>query len=525
MRILIVEDGALDRAVLAALLRDRGHEITEVGDGERGWELLQRNRYELLFTDLRLPGMDGLELLGQVGTLPEEARPHSVVITGSSRAEDLKRALERGAHDYLLKTSGVGALEVRVTIAEQAATIRAQQRRGAQLQRLLYRISEAASGSETLQVLFGSIHAAIDELMEAPNFYIALADPGTGQLEYPYWAGEGESPALKGRLAALAEHVLKTGEALVAPPAMQRELCSDAEPEVPIYWVGVPLRRRREAFGMLAVFSHAETLRIGREEADVLAFVSEQVATAVERKRAEEALRRSERMAAMGGLVAGVAHEIRNPLFGLSAAVDAFEKRYGEGGEEMSRYLERMRSQLDRVSQLMQDLLEYGKPYEPILAEEQLPEILEEALDAVRPLARERRVELRVRASGDLPTVRVDRRRIVHVFVNLLDNAVRHSPGAGLVEVSVAPQPDGARLVCSVRDSGEGFRPEVLTRVFEPFFTRRRGGTGLGLAIVQRIAEEHGGTVKVGNAPGGGALVEVSLPLTRSRGPAARRMS
>jgi len=515
MKILIVEDGALDRAVLAALLRDRGHEITEAGDGEQGWELLQRNRYALLFTDLRLPGMDGLELLGKAATLPEEARPHSVVITGSSHPEDLKRALERGAHDYLLKTAGVGALEVRVTIAEQAATLRAQQQRGAQLQRLLYRISEAASGSETLPVLFGSIHAAIDELVIAPNFYVALADPGTGQLEYPYWAGEGEHPTLRRRLGALAERVLQSGEPLVASPAVQRELWPGEDLDSPVYWVGVPLRRRREAFGALAVFSHEETLRIGRDEADVLAFVSEQVATAIERKRAEEALRRSERMAAMGGLVAGVAHEIRNPLFGLSAAVDAFEKRYAQGGEEMARYLDRMRSQLDRVSHLMQDLLEYGKPYEPVLAEERLESILEEALDAVRPLAKERSVEVRVATAAGLPPVRVDRRRMVHVFVNLLDNAVRHSPGSGQVEVRLAPQEDGGRLVCSVRDAGEGFRSEVLARVFEPFFSRRRGGTGLGLAIVQRIAEEHGGAVRVGNAPEGGALVDVSLPLAR----------
>jgi signal transduction histidine kinase/ActR/RegA family two-component response regulator len=519
LKVLIVEDGALDRAVLVALLRRRGHEITEAETAEQGWEALRRDRFPLLFTDLRLPQMSGLELLERIGTLPEQERPHSVMITASNRPEDLQEALERGAHDYLLKTVGADALDVRVRIAEQAAQFRIERLRGEQLQRVLYRISDAVSSSETLRALFVSIRAAVEELIDARNFYIAMVDPATGALEYPYWVGEpldGAEAGGQGR--GLTEYVLRTGETLIAPPDVQARLRAsgdvDACGDRPVHWLGVPLKRRQQCFGVLGIFSYSEHLRIGRDEADVLTFLSEQVATAIERKRAEEALHRSERMAAMGGLVAGVAHEIRNPLFGLTAAIDAFELRYGEGDHEKAGYLERMRTQADRVARLMRDLLEYGKPYEPVLESAPLMPVLEAALDAVRALADERDVILQVEREPEMPEARLDTRRFEHIFVNLLDNAIRHSPRGGTVHVTLSVKHQGTpRIVCAVRDSGEGFRSEVLPRVFEPFFSRRRGGTGLGLAIVQRVAEEHGGAVTVRNANGGGGIVEVSLPL------------
>ncbi len=110
----------------------------------------------------------------------------------------------------------------------------------------------------------------------------------------------------------------------------------------------------------------------------------------------------------------------------------------------------------------------------------------------------------------------MDRRRLTQVFQNLLDNAVRHAPpqSAVIVEAELM-RVDGERWIdCRVRDAGPGFRPEDLPRIFEPFFTRRRGGTGLGLSIVQRIVEDHGGRIGAGNRAEGGAVVTVRLPVT-----------
>jgi signal transduction histidine kinase len=116
------------------------------------------------------------------------------------------------------------------------------------------------------------------------------------------------------------------------------------------------------------------------------------------------------------------------------------------------------------------------------------------------------------RGNGSFPVL-ADRARITQVLQNLIENAVHFSPSGGRVEVTLgAAEGEGGRLVeCSVRDSGPGFDPADLPRLFEPFFTRRRGGTGLGLSIVKRIVYDHGGDVAAENHPSGGAVVKFRL--------------
>lgn len=523
MRVLIVEDGAVDRLVLEALLQQRGHETTHVPDGESAWELLQRESFPLMFTDLRLPGIDGLELLTRVSTLDEQQRPHCVVITASQKHEDLQRALDNGAHDYMLKASGAGALGVRIAIAEQQAQLRARQVRGQALQSALYRISEAAHSAESLDELYQSIHGVLSELMQARNFYIALADPETRVVSFPFWRDEREdSPPARVDSQGLTEYVLRTGQPLLADRERLRQLAEEGVAPVatvaPDYWLGVPLRAGPHTFGVIGVFSYGESFRIGSEEEGVLGFVSEQVAAAIERKRAEAAWRRHERMAAMGELVAGVAHEIRNPLFGLSAMIDALEKTGQPMGDV--KYVSHIRAQIERMTALVEDLLEYGKPHEPNLESLPIQSLLRESLAESAQRAAKRRVELVFQDVGAELLIKADRKRLVQVFLNLIDNAVQHAPQGSQVRVSAGVDEESGMLQCRVQDTGPGFGLEDLGRVFEPFFTRRRGGTGLGLSIAQRIVEDHRGRIDARNAGEGGAIVDVLIPLAGSTGSA-----
>ena len=111
--------------------------------------------------------------------------------------------------------------------------------------------------------------------------------------------------------------------------------------------------------------------------------------------------------------------------------------------------------------------------------------------------------------------VLMDRGRLLQVFRNLIENAIQHSPSGATVSVDARQMKEGSEswVECAIADSGTGFQPEDLPRVFDPFFTKRRGGTGLGLSIVQRIVEEHKGLIRLGNRNGSGALVKVRLPL------------
>jgi PAS domain S-box-containing protein len=228
--------------------------------------------------------------------------------------------------------------------------------------------------------------------------------------------------------------------------------------------------------------------------------------------RLEETLRRRETMSAMGSLVAGVAHEVRNPLFGISSTLDAFEARFGRA-EQFQRYLETLRGQVERLGELMNELLEYGRPPAAELQRVPLPELLAQAVAGCESLARRAQVQVQVQVSPGLPPTLADRKRLVQVFQNIVDNAIRHTPAGGSVTVSgeLLAETGERWLRAAVHDSGPGFNQTDLPRVFEPFFTRRRGGTGLGLSIVQRIVEQHGGRLQAENHPQGGALVTVML--------------
>ena len=227
----------------------------------------------------------------------------------------------------------------------------------------------------------------------------------------------------------------------------------------------------------------------------------------------EAQLRRAETMAAMGTLVSGVAHEVRNPLFAISATVDAIQARFG-GREEIGPFVATLRGEVERLQVLMRDLLDYGSPHALDLHDVDPGEVVARALRACEPLATRREVAMRNGVGPGLPRIRVDPGRIAQVVQNLVENALHYSPAGTAVEIRAAIFPASGRdwLELSVADQGPGFQPEDLPRIFDPFCTRRRGGTGLGLSIVKRIAEEHGGTVDAGNRPEGGALMTLTLP-------------
>jgi glucosamine--fructose-6-phosphate aminotransferase (isomerizing) len=280
-------------------------------------------------------------------------------------------------------------------------------------------------------------------------------------------------------------------------------------------WSGESRLRRpdgREIPVLEALLAH----RSAGGSVDFLSTVARDIS---QRLAAELELRRSHTMAALGSLVAGVAHEVRNPLFGISSTLDAFDARFGaqEGCRE---YVRVFREQLDRLTALMNDLLEYGKPTRLRLEPGRFEDVVALALETLEPIRERAGVAIEARVADELPALRMDERRLGQVLRNLLENAVQHSPAGGHVTLEARLESD-AWLACSVEDAGPGFEPHDLPHLFEPFFTKRRGGTGLGLSIVQRIVADHGGRIEAQNRPQGGARFTVRLPVAAVTGDGA----
>jgi len=174
-----------------------------------------------------------------------------------------------------------------------------ESKRAQTLSSALYRIAERTSSAADLQGFYAAIHNIVDELMNARNFYIALYDPSAQLLSFPHFVDEADvTPVSKPLGRGLTEYVLRTGEPLLASPEVFEDLVRRGEVELigapSVDWLGVPLRAGKETFGVLVVQSYSESIRFGERDKEILTFVSQQVASAIDHKRHEEALRRSE---------------------------------------------------------------------------------------------------------------------------------------------------------------------------------------------------------------------------------------
>jgi two-component system NtrC family sensor kinase len=266
--------------------------------------------------------------------------------------------------------------------------------------------------------------------------------------------------------------------------------------------------------GAICILGAAERMP-GPEAVELVRIFARHIAGEVEMRQAEERLAEASRMELIGQLAGGVAHEVRNPLNALMAITEAITTTLGPdpSGAEL---LGHMRMQIDRLATLMSDLLELGRPVERAgLVREPIGGLVAASLDVWRssPQAAGRAVRYAPDPAAAGSEVLADPGRFQQVLVNLLDNAAAHSPQDSDIAVELGLGHRGEAVV-RVIDRGGAIPPEHLPRVFEAFFTLRRGGTGLGLSIVKHIVEAHGGTVSLrNNTPEAGCTAEVRIPL------------
>lgn len=232
----------------------------------------------------------------------------------------------------------------------------------------------------------------------------------------------------------------------------------------------------------------------------------------------EEQLRRSDRLAALGVLAAGVAHEVRNPLVGIRAAAQLME---GEPGfpQTLREFTGIIVRQVDRLNRIVDELLTFAGQRRIQRQSCNVNQIIEEALRLQESALQSGRIGVVRRYDPEVPPVAGDADGLLQVFLNVVRNGIEAMAGGGELTVRtrferVAPQCGGrAAAVAEVSDRGPGMPPEAQRQIFNPFFTTKAGGTGLGLPISVRIVEEHGGAIEVQSRVGEGTTFRVLLPL------------
>jgi signal transduction histidine kinase len=260
--------------------------------------------------------------------------------------------------------------------------------------------------------------------------------------------------------------------------------------------VRVPERGNDEIAELSAAFNEMATqLAASRERVDRLH---------------RQEIARAEQLATVGELASGVAHEIKNPVVGISNGLDLV-LRHVQDQPDLTPITEEMKRQLKRIELAVRDLLAFARPRQPTLRPTDLNEVVSRALTLVTPRAQKEKVALRVDIEDTLPMVNGDGELLGQAVVNLLINAIQFSEDGSSVDVATGLR-DG-EVVIRVQDRGPGITSEDLGSVFKPFFTTRHSGTGLGLPITRGIAEGHQGRIEVESSPGEGSTFTLVLPV------------
>ena len=229
------------------------------------------------------------------------------------------------------------------------------------------------------------------------------------------------------------------------------------------------------------------------------------------RKQLEQAAIRSEKLAAVGAMAAGIAHEIRNPLTSVRGFIQLLEPELAESKKKG--YLSIILEELDRVNNVLTDFLGFAKPAPPQRQRVEVGVLLEEIHLLTGSEALLREITLNFVCPVALPRIYIDKDQMKQVFLNILKNAFDAVGPRGEVKVSAVWEPLFQNVSLIIKDNGTGMDKQTAARIFDPFFTTKESGTGLGMAVTLQIIKNHDGEIQVDSIPGYGTTFTITLPV------------
>ncbi|MGE3536056.1 MAG: response regulator [Candidatus Tectimicrobiota bacterium] len=485
-RVLIIDDNPDDRAVYRRYLA-ADYDISEAALGEEGLLLGRQQPPDCLILDYNLPHMNGLQVLK---AWVEDPGPHVaalVFLTGVGQTTLAVQAMQHGAHDYLEKAPLT------------AEVLRHTLRRAREMARLQGELERSREWSEVTLAAIGDAVIATDTASRVmymnPCATLLTGWPaaeacGRGLSEVFRIGREGQAGAADDPV----QRVLQAGQ--VVGLAYHTLLYPRQGEAIPINSNAAPIRDRRGVLrGVVLVFRDVSVQR-----------------------RAEEELLRAQKIESVGVLAGGIAHDFNNLLTGILGNISLVQRSLEPQHPVMPRLVEAARA-CQRATALTQQLLTFARGGAPVRHPEVISDLLREVAlfalhgSSVRPV---------LQLPEDLWAVQVDAGQIQQVIHNVVLNAAQAMPTGGTLTLQAAnvetPLADAptlpvGRYVCvTVQDQGRGIPPEVLPKIFDPYFTTREAGQGLGLATAYAILSKHEGAITVESSPPLGTTVRIYLP-------------
>jgi len=548
-KILIVEDEKDTREGLCELLEAEGYDCLGTGDGNVALGELKKGKLNLIITDLKMPGMDGIELLHHIrrinSTLP------IIIITAYPSLESTIQALKEGAYDYITKPFNIE--EIRLTVKrclERESLIAAKEQLLGDLQMAneelkkvneelieeknlkisaLYETSKTIEAIFELNLLLELIVKMITRIMKVKICSLMLIDEKQGDLIIRAAQGLQDNVIKETRIKigeGISGWVAQTGEPLLIEDIEQnlRFKKKSEERYITKSILSVPMKIKGKTTGVINVNNKISGEVFNEDDQNMLLALSTQISVVIENaylynkldqaheelKKTQEELVRSEKLATAGELAAAVAHEIRNPLSIIGMSIQHLQDKLTS--EDPYRELTNVvMNNVQRLDKISKRLIEFARPHPLHLSSYDINKILTQTLNLMKRKCISQKVKIIKNYQHNLPLVSIDEEHMEEVFLNIINNALYAMQGGGVLKVRTWLEPEENEVKIALADTGPGILAENLDKIFNPFFTTRADGTGLGLSIVQRIINEHGGSISVQSQSG--TTFTISLPL------------
>jgi len=497
-KLLLIDDEPDILRVLSMSLKADGYDVVSASNGTEGVAVFEKEKPDIVITDIKMPGMDGIEVLKKVKEL--NADTEVIIITGHGDIENAIEALKHGASDFINKPVRDEALSIALGRAREKFDIKQQLKEyTTDLEKKVAAATREVHRRSNFQI--NLIRSSNDGIVATDKkLNIVIYNP-TARKIFGYTASETinkmkATELFPAGLAADLQAALD-GRSDVKNLAWTETTITSKDGEIiPVRFSGTILQEDNQPVGTVVFFQDLREI-----------------------KRLEKELLKSERLAAIGQTVAGLAHGIKNILHGLkggSYLVDIGIKR--DESEKLKKGWDMIKRNIGRTSNLVMDLLSYSKERQPEFEACRPNQIADDVCALVEEKALENNVKLVREFDDSIGEVLMDPNSVHEVLLNLMSNAVdaclfdedtSKKFQAGLKTVR---EKDNV-IKFEISDNGIGMDEEVIKKLFTSFFsTKGHRGTGLGLMVTRKLIEEHNGSIDVNSKPGKGTTVNIRLP-------------
>jgi PAS domain S-box-containing protein len=481
-RVLLVEDNTELAENVIEILEEEHCQVIHASTGARA-RVLAVAGFDVALIDVNLPDSTGLELLRELKA--GDDRIHEILlVTGNASIQDAIEAVKGGAYDYIIKPFRGSELVATVVRAWRQVSSTREARALSE---------QVAVREEKLRTLVDTVQALLlvldrqGHVVQANWATASLTGLRPDQLIGMKWVENFVHPADRDAVDRVFLRLI-AGESGIHH--QNRLVSEDGTRERLISW---------------------QSSSLVQPDASMLFYASGLDVT--ELRELENRTRLAERLAAVGTLSAGLAHEIRNPLNSARLQLHLLERRLRKRSEDATllQPIGLVQNEIERLSHLVQEFLDFARPSVLRVEDTDLHEVVKRVVELERHAASEHHVAIHVSSPAGPTPVTADRAKVQQVVLNLLRNAIEAVGENGDVFVDVEYDERGG--VVRIRDTGPGIAEEAMGHIFEPFFSTKAMGTGLGMAICHSLVAQHGGTIRV-DSDAGGATFAVTFPRT-----------